>query len=525
VGASSRSWLAVGATALSAALFGLAFPPRSWSPLAFVALAPFLAAVARGSLRRALALAGLWAVLASWAVGDWFPRSVAAYFGQPLPVAALLFFAVVALMAAPYYAAAVAAWRVLARRFELALPFAAGAAWVAAELGRGRLLTGTPFFIGNPWGLLGYTQVDQLALMQAASVGGIYAVSFALACPNAGLAQLALAWRGRGRRGRAALAAALSFAPAAAAALWGAAALRAAPAPGDSVSVAIAQGNIAVGSQWRSDAYGENLDVYLRLTEAAALRAAPAVVFWPESAMTFFLERDDPWRGAVAAVLARHGVELVAGSPRVVGDPEEQRFTNSVYVLAPDGSLRGRYDKEYLVPLAEYFPLRVDVLRRRFGRVREFSPGTEVGPLPTRAGAAGVLVCNEAMLPEVARARVLAGAELLVNPSNDSWISEPRYTEQQLDIARVRAIEQRRWLVRASTAGPSALVDPYGRLALRTPSLEPALAVGAVEPRRELTPYAHLGDAFALACLGVAVACVAAARRPARARAPGASLP
>lgn len=516
------TWIAVGLTALSAALFGLAFPPTSWSPLAFVALAPFLAAAARGSLRRALLLAFLWSLAASWAVGDWFPRSVAAYFAQPMPVAAALFFAVVALMAAPYYALAALAWRVLARRFELALPFLAGAAWVTAELGRGRLFTGTPFFIGNPWGLLGYSQVDCAALMQVASLGGVYAVSFAVACPNAALAQLALARREPARRRRAGLALVLSLAPAAAAALFGAATLRsAAPGPPDArVAVAIAQGHIDVGTQWRSDAYGENLDVYLRLTDAAAERAAPAVVFWPESAMTFFLERDDPYRRAIAALLTRHDVELVAGGPRIARAEPDALYTNSVYVLTPDGSLRGRYDKEYLVPLAEYFPLRFDVLRRSFGRVREFTPGSAVAPLATRAGAAGVLVCNESMLPEVARARVLAGAEILVNPSNDTWISEAKYTEQQLDIATVRAIEQRRWLVRASTAGPSALVDPFGRVTARTPALERAVAVGDVWPRRDLTLYARAGDAFAFACAASVAIGVAAARRQRRTPAP-----
>ena len=386
---------------------------------------------------------------------------------------------------------------------------------MTAELGRGRLFTGTPFFIGNPWGLLGYSQVGHPALMQVASLGGIYAVSFAVACPNAALAQLALAWREPARRHRAWLALGLSLAPAATAALFGAAALRTATPepPGARVPVAIAQGHIDVGTQWRSDAYGQNLDVYLRLTDAAAERAAPAVVFWPESALTFFLERDEPYRRSITAVLARHDIELVAGGPRIARGEPDALFTNSVYVLAPDGRLEGRYDKEYLVPLAEYFPLRVDVLRRSFGRVREFTPGTAVAPVPTRAGAAGVLVCNESMLPEVARARVLAGAEILVNPSNDTWISEAKYTEQQLDIATVRAIEQRRWLVRASTAGPSALVDPLDGSPCARPRSSARWRAGDVWPRRELTFYARAGDTFALACAAATALGVVAARR------------
>jgi apolipoprotein N-acyltransferase len=108
------------------------------------------------------------------------------------------------------------------------------------------------------------------------------------------------------------------------------------------------------------------------------------------------------------------------------------------------------------------------------------------------------------------------------DPSNDTWISDAKYTEQQLDIATVRAIEQRRWLVRASTAGPSALVDPYGRVTVRTPALERAVAAGDVWPRRGLTVYARAGDAFAFACVAAAALGVAAARRESHSRPRGA---
>jgi apolipoprotein N-acyltransferase len=508
----------IGLVALSSLLFGLAFPTARVAPLAWLALAPLFVALRRGRLGGALLLTWLWCVTGACLVGDWFPRAVADYFHQPMPVAIALFVGVFTLMAAPYLCAFTAAYRALARgpvrRLPL-LPLLAGAAWTGAELARGRLFTGTPFFIGNPWGLLGYSQADVLPLVQIASVTGVYGVSFALACANAGLAELWLARREPARRRAALVGLGLALAPGAVVALHGAFALRAAgPEPGsEPVRVAIAQGNVDVGAHWRSDAYGENLDLYLRLTDAAARRARPEIAFWPESAMTFFLEREPLYRGALAVLLRAHDLELVAGGPRMLGDDEAAGFTNSVYVVAPDGALADRYDKQYLVPFAEYFPIGIDVLRRSFGRIRSFAHGVQVAPVATRAGRAGVLVCNESMLPEVARERVLAGAVYLVNPSNDSWIPDAKYTEQQLDIARLRAVEQRRWLVRASTAGPSALVDPWGRVAARTPGLERAVAAGEIWPRRGLSLYARLGDAFGFACLGAAALGVISARR------------
>jgi apolipoprotein N-acyltransferase len=109
--------------------------------------------------------------------------------------------------------------------------------------------------------------------------------------------------------------------------------------------------------------------------------------------------------------------------------------------------------------------------------------------------------------------RVAEGATVLVNPSNDTWIPEPRFAELQLDIVRLRAVEQRRWLVRASTSGPSALVDPWGRVVVRTGVDERATLAGTIRPREGRTVYARLGDAPALAGLAIAAA-VAITRRP-----------
>jgi apolipoprotein N-acyltransferase len=499
----------------SAVLFALTFPTPRWTALSWIAVAPLLVAVREGTTRQAFVLSWLWCVAGACAAGSWFPSAVAEYFHQSLAVALLLFVGVFSVMAAPYMMAFAAAYRALARRFgPLSLPLLAGAAWAAAELARGRLFSGTPFFIGNPWALAGYAHAQNLPLLQIASVTGIYGVSFAVACVNAAVAETWVARRRRRSLRPALLGLALSALPALAMLVYGHAILRR-PAPGaDSppVEIALVQGNLSIGTRWRSDLYGRNLDIYLELTRAAAAQGRPAIVFWPEAAMTFFLEREPLYRAAIASVTRPLGVELVGGAPRAIGEDEEALYTNSIYSLAPDGVIRGRYDKQHLVPFAEYFPLRIDVMRRRFGRIRTFEFGKETEPIRTRAGPAGVLVCNEAMLPEVAAERVARGAVYLVNPSNDTWISDPQYTEQQLDIASLRAIEQRRYLVRVSTSGPSAVIDPLGRMLARTPPLEAAVARAQVRAVRDLSVYGRVGDLFGGAC-AAAVAGALALRR------------
>ncbi len=493
--------LSIGLCLASGLAFGLAFPPARLHALAWITLAPLFVALRSGSARHAAGLVWLWCLAAAWSVGDWFPRSVADYFGQPMPVAVAMFFAVFTVMAGPYYLIGALAYRAFARRFRLTLPLLAAAAWVVAELGRGRLFTGTAFFIGNPWGLLGYSHADVPEFAQIAAWTGIYGMSFAIVAVNAGLAELVIAWRRGDGWQRPGWSLVVGACPALLVTAVGYAVLAETPR-GDAreaVVVAIAQGNVAVGSTWRADAYDKNLGTDLRLTQAAAERERPRVVVWPESAMTFFLEKEPIYLGSIAGLLGRHDLQLVAGGPRQTGD-DADAYTNSVYVVEPDGALSARYDKEYLVPFSEYFPFEIDLLRRRFGRIRSFEQGARNAPFATRAGSAGVLICNEAMLPEAAGRRVAAGAELLINPSNDSWIPDAKYTQQQLDIARMRAVEQRRWLVRASTAGPSAIVDPWGRPTAVTESGGRAVAVGEVWPRQDRTVYARVGDLFGALC-------------------------
>jgi apolipoprotein N-acyltransferase len=492
---SRRFLLALGATTLSGAAYALAFPPTSWRLLAWFLLAPlFWALRAVRSTRAALLLAWLFAVLGSSFVADALPAAVETYFLQPRLTSLVFSVFVWTVTGAIYYLAFAWACRWLTAYGPVARPLLVGAAFAACEMLRGRLLTGSGFFVGNPWALIAYSQVGWDALVQIASVTGVYGITFLVATVNA-------AWIERR------LVALVAPALLVAAALgYGSGSLRQADAePPPEVEVAVVQGNVSIGSVWRSDAYGRNLDVYLGLT-ARALAERPALVLWPESALSFFLEDEPLYQRAIARLLAAGDAELVVGGPRRLG---EDVYTNSVFVMEPDGRLTGRYDKRYLVPFAEFFPLRaLDFLRRRFERVRVFAPGEPTPPLPTRAGRAGVLVCNEAMLPEAARERVAAGAEILFNPSNDTWIEDPDWAARMFDLVSLRAVEQRRYLVRASSSGPSAIVDPWGRVLARSEPMSEAVLVGRVAPRTERSVYGRVGDAFsglALAAVGVAL--------------------
>jgi apolipoprotein N-acyltransferase len=109
------------------------------------------------------------------------------------------------------------------------------------------------------------------------------------------------------------------------------------------------------------------------------------------------------------------------------------------------------------------------------------------------------VTCNEAWFPEISGRRVREGAGYLVNLSNDSWF-EPNFSAQSFDMVRMRAVEQRRYLVRASTSGPSAIVDPWGRVLARSEPITAEVLLGTIHARQERSLYGHSGDLFAGAC-------------------------
>lgn len=511
--------------ALSGVAYGLAFPPDAIRPVAWVALVPLFLALRRASWPMAMLLGAVWTIVATWMVGDCLPGAVVSYYGQPLALGYLLLLAVTLVTAVPYYALFAACYASLAGRFTTTLPLLAGAAWSAAELGR------VEGVIGDPWGVAGYSQASLLPLAQVAELTGVYGMSFLVAAVNAALAALWWALRAPRPQGAdrsadvssalrgGALVGGLVVLVAAygAARLAGAPPLRSGPAralasfraPGGgstAIPAALIQGNLDLGSQWRPQHYGRNLEAYLRLTMAALGRSEARLVFWPESAMTFFVETEPAYQRSIASAIGPWRAELVAGGPRRVGSADDPIYLNSTFVIAPDGSVTATYDKQRLLPFAEYFPSSIlDFMRRDFGSVREFAPGTSIAPIPTTAGRAGVIICNEAMFPGPATARVKAGAQYLLNPSNDSWMGDIAFSLQVFDIVRLRAIEQRRTLVRTSTSGPSAIVDPFGRVDAYAEPMTGNWIAGSISPRDGLTPYARLGDLFAYACLVAAV--------------------
>lgn len=496
------------AVVASAILYAAAFPPWNFHALAWGALVPFLLSVRGVSPRRGAALGLLWGVAMIWAVGHWLPPALAHYYQQPLWFGLVFSAGASVVFIGIYHAAFAASLCWLARRVGAPVsPIVVAALWVAWEFAKARMFT------GDPWLLLGYALAAETVMIQVADVGSVYALSFVVMLANATLAEF-IAGRSRRRWRGALLPLALLLG------IYGYGRVRLAePLPAEPrVPVVVVQGNNDMGAEWRDEIYGAGLETYLRLSYEAAPKDVRSLIVWPESSVTFFVADEPLYRRQIGRMLEAANATLVLGGPDRREDASGVRYHNSAFYLDATGEVRDRYDKGHLMPFAEYFPLRtVELLRRRFERVRYFTPGQQDHVLRTEVGAVATVICFEGMFPEIVRAQMRRGAELLLNLSNDAWLGSGAGPEQHLWMAPLRAVESRTWVVRATTTGISAVIDPYGRIVARAESDTATALRAAVVPMRVATPYESIGDAFAWACVALAMAQLARpSRRPRR---------
>ena len=464
----------------SVALYAAAFPPLEWAPLAWIALAPLLVVAARSSGVGAPLFGLAWGVLLAFATGSWMPGMIERFFGAAHATAWAASFGL-ALALYGVWAALFAGFVRLAVQRRVANPAVLAAGFGACEL----LRASAP--VPSPWVLLGTSQLGWSALAQSADFAGPFGIGMLVAGANACLAGVFEPALQPRRPLRAAACIGLLLA---AALVYGGWRLRHDFGEGPEVSAALLQDAGATG---RDASAG--IEARLALT-ARALPSEPRLVVWPELALRSSL-RDDSAASArlLGAAAATHADWLVGGP-----DPQEwamrtDRF-NSVF-LVRDGRVAGRYDKALLMPFAEENPLPHWLSSWR----RPFSPGDPRYTRPLGAGdlRVGVLLCSEAMVPTRVRALVAQGAELLVNPAYDEWFGSEGAVRQLLRLAQLRAIESRRYVVRATTGGISAAIDPHGQVIASLPRGASDVLLARVRAAHAVSPYQRWGDALPLA--------------------------
>ena len=449
----------------------LAFAPFGFGPLAPLALAVLF------HLWRHPARPGfnLWTGYA-FGLGlmgfgvSWIRISIA-QFGGVVPALAILITAGFVMFMALYFA--LAGWlgeRLRGRSDGLWLAAVLPGVWVLGEWLRGWLFT------GFPWLAMGYSQID-LPSAGFAPVFGVYGVSLVVAV-SAGLLNL---WRRP--------AALLGLVALWATGLglqqvdWGA-------PVGEPFQVSLLQGAIPQEHKWRRSMRAQTLDLYLDMT---AETRDSRLVIWPETAAPAFAsEVESSLLEPLAAQLQDAGRDVLLG---IVDGDRQGDYYNAMLSLGASG--RDHYYKRHLVPFGEYLPFDAwtrPVLDFLAIPMSDFAAGGDRKPLVRLAGhPAGVNICYEdAYAEEVGRA--LPEAAFLINASNDAWFGDSLAPHQHLEIARMRALESGRYLLRATNTGVSAFIDERGRLLGTAPQFRQAILTEDIQPMSGSTPFVRWGN-------------------------------
>ncbi len=487
-------WLGMVVSALAGLALPLSFAPFELFPIAPLSVAVLFFVWTRVTVRRAFLCGWLYG-LASFGFGIfWIHESF--QFSKIAIGWALLLTGLLVMFLALYPAIvgyAVRRFGVANQRYQLL--FLMPAAWVLAEWVRGW------FFTGFTWLQLGYSQVGA-PLQGLLPVGGIYAAGFAVAV-SAGLLVLAARERGKSRW------------PwlAALALLWIGAGLLATvkwtTRDGDALEVALLQGNLSQDKKWLPEMRRPTLERYLRLTRA---NWDADLIVWPESALPGLRDNFEQYIGRLAREARANDSFVLFGVPELDRDTGE--FFNSVFVV---GGREMRYRKRHLVPFGEYLPL--DALIRPVTEalglpVAGFTLGPDKQPLLEAAGyRLGVSVCYEIAFGNEIR-EALPEAQILVTVSNDAWFGTSIGPLQHMQIARARALETGRYLLRATNTGVTAIVAPNGVIEARVPQFEVQVLRGKVFPMAGMTPYVRIGDTSVIVLIVlVLLGCIAIDRR------------
>ena len=380
----------------------------------------------------------------------------------------------------------------LAKRFPPLGALFAAALWAIFEW------TQTLGWVGVPWGRLSIGQTEWLLGAQSASIFGSCFVTFLIVVVNFLLAYAILY---APKRRLLALIAAGSFLCNTA---FGAVACLSYRDKGEPIKVAVVQGNISSQEKWDPSLDDRTFAVYEKYTAEAAEQGAK-IVIWPESAMPYNIEDRPKIAEFVCRLAKENGVTILSGAFTYNEDRTE---LNSIFAAMPDGTLHETvYSKRHLVPFGEYVPLRplVEVVFPPLADIsmlaEDLAAGEGAQIIRLDEADIGSLICFDSIYDELARDSALAGAEILAISTNDSWFLDSAALYMHNAQAKLRAIENGRYVARSANTGVSSVITPTGKVVDSLAALTEGQITAEVYVRESHTPYTYLGNTFVYLCI------------------------
>jgi apolipoprotein N-acyltransferase len=478
-----RPWIAYLVLAvLTGVLLQAAFPPLAQSWLAPFALVPLLIAAAQvRAWWQAFSLGWLTGIVYWFGLCVWIEFVLQEHGGLPgwLAWLSFLLFCVLKALHLAVFAGLVS-WLMHRSYALVGVPLL----WVGLERTHGTF--------GFAWLALGNAGIDMSYPLRLAPFVGVYGLSFLFALLATALACVAL------RRPRRwllplALLLLLPLLP------------RIPEAEPATERALVVQPNVDPEQQW-TEAYRRSFEAHLiRVSIAVPVR----LVVWPElpAPLYFF---DDPEFADAARELAIRQRHFLFGTVAYTANKEP---LNSAVLLGPDGNVAGRYDKIYLVPFGEFVPRAFSWVNRISHEIGDFVPGNSVTVMQAgEAGRLGVFICYESAFPHLVRQFARNGADVLFNLSNDAYFGRSAAYRQHLSLVRMRAVENRRFVVRVTDDGITAVVDPAGGIRAELPRYRESAAIMPYGRVQGTTFYTRNGDWFAWSALGLGVTLSLAAR-------------
>lgn len=376
--------------------------------------------------------------------------------------------------------------------------------WVSVEYIRSFL------FSGFPWEFLGYSQFNNLHLIQISDITGPYGLSFLIAFSNAVffLASLYLCkkkWQGKEVPGKfsavSIVAIPLIFILIWSYGEWRIKSIDKLVATSPSAKVTIVQGNISQSEKWDPAFQEATTKKYIDLS-LSAQKDNPDIVIWPETATPFYFLYNTDMSAMVKKGIQDAGTHFLIGSPSFIRRKNNIEFYNSAYLVNPKGEVSDKYDKVHLVPFGEYVPFKkwLPFLGKMVQQVGDFRAGKKGNTIDWKDYKIGVQICYEIIFPNLSRAMAKNNAALLANITNDAWFGKTSAPYQHFSMSVFRAVENRRTLARSANTGISGFVDPVGRIMASTPLFRKATLTRTIPLIRIKTFYTHFGDLFAKIC-------------------------
>jgi apolipoprotein N-acyltransferase len=459
------------------ASLNLGFAPFGWWPIALLAPAALFALIRGLPPRRACAAGAAFGV-GLFGFGTYWLYTCLHVFGLvPLWLTLVLQTVLVAAMSLYLAALCYVANRFWlkpgATRDWLVLP----ALWVLLEWLRGWFLS------GFPWLSTGYAMIDS-PLSGWAPIFGVYAVTWAAATVSVAINVAFMPAVLFSRRCLGIAAAAMLFAVPALLArhAW-------TQAAGVPVAIAAVQGAVPQDQKWQVRNRELTMQRYLRLTDDAW---GSRLIIWPEAALPALAPNIPDYLMNLKELGRAHDADFAIGLVNYL--PETKQYFNGILVLSQFG---GWYYKRHLVPFGEYFPVPAFVrswLRLMSLPYDDFTAGSSHQALLSAAGQKlGFTICYEDAFGSQ-QLRVFRQATLLINVTNDAWFGDSTARHQHLQIARMRALEAGRFLIRVANDGITAAIDSRGHIVARLPQFKEAVLRTDVQPMTGLTPYARVGN-------------------------------